>query len=108
MLSLSPIAARRQGMCESAPAAMIALYALYAGVRMGKKKTETISLRADLEFCGDLDEARGSRTRSAFLRELAESGLRLRALSLKPRVWVGARRDLPRNVSAVLPDRPAP
>mgnify|MGYP003147120464 CR=1 FL=1 len=75
---------------------------------MGKKKTETISLRADLEFCGDLDKARGSRTRSAFLRELAESGLRLRALSLKPRIWKGARRDLPRNVGTVLPDRPAP
>jgi len=58
-----------------------------ANTRGRLKKRETIAFRADTGFCDELDRARGVLTRSAFVREIVESGLRLRQCALKP--WIG-------------------
>ena len=59
---------------------------MFHGVNV-QKKTETVGFRADPALCADLDRARGVLTRSAFVREIVESGLRLRQCALKP--WIG-------------------
>ena len=57
------------------------------------KKREIIAFRADTGFCDDLDRARGSRSRSAFVREIVTAGMRLREGSLEPWIGKGGRRD---------------
>ena len=56
------------------------------GVNM-PKKTESVNFRADPDLCARLDSQRGALSRSAFVREIVNSGLRLRSGALKP--WIG-------------------
>ena len=65
---------------------MFTMFTMSHGVNVAKK-TETVGFRADAGMCADLDRERGALTRSAFVREIVESGLRLRQCALKP--WVG-------------------
>ena len=72
------------------------------------KKREIIAFRADTGFCADLDRARGSRSRSAFVREIVTAGIRLREGALEPWIGKGASRQAARQDGAVGGDRPSP
>ena len=86
---------------------MFTLFTMFHGVNV-PKKTETVGFRADLRLCDELDRARGVLTRSAFVREIVESGLRLRQCAPKPWIGKGASRQAARQNGAVGGDRPSP